>query len=105
MTGYVMLMFLMAVVFAVVGILIYRGKTNLIHDYHQTKVTDKDAYAKAFGKVFLIFPSAFALSGIIGLFGGSESSIWLAVGVLLIGLIVGTVGIVKVQKKHNGGVF
>lgn len=100
MIGYAILMLLMAIVFAIVSTLIYRGKTDLIHEYHQSRVTDKMGYAKAFGKVFLIFPAAFALSGIVGIF-----SAWLAVGILLIGLAVGTVGIVKVQKKYNGGIF
>lgn len=103
MIGYVILMFLLAIVFAVVGMQIYRGKTNLIHDYHQTKVTDKEAYAKAFGKVFMIFPASFALCGGAALLG--DSIMWLSTAILMTGLVFGIAGIIKVQKKYNGGVF
>lgn len=39
-------MLLTSAIFIPVGIMIYRGNTNLIHDYHQTKVTDKANYGK-----------------------------------------------------------
>ncbi len=103
MLVYAILMFLVAVVFAVVSVAIYKGKTDLIHDYHQTKVTDKSAYGKAFGKALGVMASTMALSGVIALFG--ESAMWAAVAVLLIGLAVGIIAIVRVQKKYNGGVF
>ena len=44
---YAIIMFLAAVPMGAISIAIYRGKTNLIHDYHQTKVKDKTAYGKA----------------------------------------------------------
>lgn len=44
-----------------------------------------------------------ALSGVIALFG--ESAMWGAIAVLMIGLAVGVIAIVRVQKKYNGGVF
>ena len=50
MLVYSIIMFLVAALFTVFGISIYKGKTDLIHDYHQTKVTDKSAYGKDFGK-------------------------------------------------------
>ena len=57
-------MFLVAVLFTVLGIAIYKGKTDLIHDYHQTKVTNKSAYGKAFGKAMLVIAAVMLLSGI-----------------------------------------
>ena len=33
---YSIIMFLVATLFTVLGIAIYKGKTDLIHDYHQT---------------------------------------------------------------------
>ena len=102
MLVYAIIMFLVAATFAAMGIAIYRGKTDLIHDYHQTKVTDKSAYGKAFGKAMLVIATVLLLSGIIGLF---ENMIILAVAILVIGLVIGIGGIVAVQKKHNKGVF
>ena len=95
-------MFLVAVLFTVLGIAIYKGKTDLIHDYHQTKVTDKSAYGKAFGKAMLVIATVMLLSGIIGLF---KNLLMLAVAILIIGLVVGIGCIVVVQKKYNKGVF
>ena len=102
---YSIIMFLAAAPMVKISIAIYQGKTNLIHDYHQTKVTDKAAYGKAFGKAMLVVSMALLLSGIIGLFGASEVIAMIAVAVLFIGLFIGIAGIVAVQKKYNKGVF
>ena len=99
---YSIIMFLVAALFTVLGIAIYKGKTDLIHDYHQTKVTDKSAYGKAFGKAMLVIATVMLLSGIIGLF---KNLLMLAVAILIIGLVVGIGCIVAVQKKYNKGVF
>ena len=102
MLMYSIIMFLVSTLFTVLGIEIYKGKTDLIHDYHQTKVTDKSAYGKAFGKAMLVIATAMLLSGIIGLF---ENLLMLAVAILIIGLVIGLGCIVAVQKKYNKGVF
>ena len=99
---YSIIMFMVAVLFTVLGIAIYKGKTDLIHDYHQTKVTNKSAYGKAFGKAMLVIATVMLLSGIIGLF---KNLLMLAVAILIIGLVVGIGCIVAVQKKYNKGVF
>lgn len=105
MALYSIIMFLAAVPMIRVSIAIYRGKTGLIHDYHQTKVTDKVAYGKAFGKAMFVVSISLLLSGIIGLFGASEAIAMIAVAVLFIGLFIGIAWIVAVQKKYNKGVF
>ena len=102
MLVYSIVMFLVSALFTVLGIAIYKGKTDLIHDYHQTKVTDKSAYGKAFGKAMLLIATVMLLSGIIGLF---ENLVILAVGMLMIGLVIGIGCIIAVQKKYNKGVF
>ena len=102
MLEYSIIMFLVSALFTVLGIAIYKGKTDLIHDYHQTKVTDKSAYGKAFGKAMLLIATVMLLSGIIGLF---EKLLILAVAILIIGFVLGIGCIVAVQKKYNKGVF
>ena len=102
MLVYSIIMFLVSALFTVLGIAIYKGKTDFIHDYHQTKVTDKSAYGKAFGKAMLLIAAVMLLSGIIGLF---ENLVMLAVGMLIIGLVIGIGCIIAVQKKYNKGVF
>ena len=105
MVLYSIIMFLTAVPMMKISIAIYQGKTDLIHEYHQTKVTDKAAYGKAFGKAMLVVSISLLLSGIIGLLGASEVMAMIAVAVLFVGLFVGIVCIVAVQKKYNNGVF
>ena len=105
MVLYSIIMFLTAVSMGAISIAIYRGKTDLIHDYHQTKVTDKSAYGKAFGKAMLVVSVALFLSGVISLFGASERIAMIAVGVLFIGLFIGIAAIIAVQIKYNKGVF
>lgn len=90
-----------AVLFFFLGRSIYRGNTNLIHDYHQTKVEDKAAYGKAFGKAMFTMAAAMALSGLLALFVHG----FLPVLVLFLGLTAGIIQIILVQKKYNNGVF
>lgn len=105
MVLYSIILFLAAVPMMKISIAIYRGKTSLIHSYHQTKVTDQAAYGKAFGKAMLIISVTLLLSGILGLFGASETIAMLAVAVLVVGLSIGIAWIVAVQMKYNKGVF
>ena len=102
---YSVIMFLAAIPMCMISIAIYKGKTNLIHDYHQAKVTDQSAYGKAFGKAMCVISAAMLLSGIVGLFGDSNTISMIAVAVLFIGLFVGTACIILVQKKYNQGIF
>ncbi len=100
---YAMILFAIAVAFGVVAVQIYKGKTDLIHDYHRTKVTDKIAYGKAFGKALGIMAGAMAFSGLVALLG--EGAMWVAVAVLVSGFAASIAAMGRVQKKYNGGVF
>ena len=105
MLGYSIIMFATSALFTVVSVLIYKGRTNLIHSYHQEKVTDHKAYGKDFGKA--LSPIAFGSfgSGIIPLFDESDIAASISVGILFIGIAVAVALILKVQKKYNGGLF
>ena len=105
MLGYSIIMFSIAVIFILLSIAIYKGKTDLIHSYHQTKVTDKAAYGKAFGKALLVIAVAPLVSGIIGLLSVSHKVAMIAVAVLVVGICIGIGCIVAVQKKYNKGIF
>ncbi len=105
MLSYSVIMFLAAALLLGFGVAIYRGRTDLIHQYHQTKVRDRAAYGRAFGKAMLVCALAPLLSGIIGLFADSKPIGMSSVAVLLFGLIIGIARIVSVQRKYNNGVF
>ena len=102
---YAIIMFATAIPFIAISVSIYKGNTKLIHDYHQTKVTDQKAYGKAFGKALLLFGITPLVSGVISLMGDSGPIAITAISVLGIGFCIGFVCICAVQKKYNGGLF
>lgn len=101
------ILFSVAAVFLILGILLYRGNTHLIHDYHQIHIKDADKkeYAKAFAKAIFPFTISLFISGAAVLFGDSKPFFIASGAVFVIGLIVSAVLIGKVQKKYNGGIF
>ena len=102
MLPYSILMFVISAIFIVFSILIYRGRTELIHSYHRENVTDRVGYGKAFGKALLVVAASPLVSGVIGLLGTQNSA---AVAVLIVGLVIGFTALARVQKKWNGGIF
>ena len=102
---YAVLMFAVSTLFIVLGIMIYRGRTDFIHSYHQRKVKDKTSYGKAFGKALFAVACAPFISGVIGLFGDSDLLVITAVLTLIFGLVLGFCCILAVQKKYNQGLF
>ena len=102
---YSIILFLAAIPMIKISIAIYQGKTDLIHDYHRTKVTDKAAYGRAFGRAMMVNSAALLLSGIIGLFGFSDRMATIAVATLFVGLFIGIAMIIAVQIKYNKGIF
>lgn len=105
MLFYSILMFAVFILFTALSILIYRGKTDLIHSYHQEKVKDKANYGRAFGKALFVVALAPFISGVIGLFGDSDLLVIFAVLVLIVGLVLGSCCILAVQRKYNKGLF
>ena len=105
MIAYSIIMFIVSILFAVIAIAIYRGNTNLIHSYHQSKVSDKDGYGRAFGKALSPLAIGAFISGVISLFGENDAIILSSVGAMALGLIISLAIIFIVQKKYNGGMF
>ena len=101
MIVYSIIMFIVALAMIIVSICIYRGNTKLIHDYHQTHVSDKQAYAKAMGKALFCMSLSPIVSGIVAIF----SSSLLPTIILILGLIISFIPLFLVQKKYNGSIF
>lgn len=107
MLPYSIIMFVIAVLFLILGIVVYKGNTKLIHDYHQTRVKESERreYGRAFSKGLFTICATVFISGIIALFGKNGAIVSACLIVLFVGLIVAFVILVKVQKKYNGGFF
>ena len=102
---YSILMLLTAALLIIVGCLIYRGRTHLIHSYHQAKVKDHAAYGRAFGKAMFLFSLGPLLSGLVGLLGDSEPIAVVSLILLFVGFALGLAAILTVQKRYNQGLF
>lgn len=105
MLPYSLLMLVISAIFIIFSILIYRGRTELIHSYHRENVTDDAGYGKAFGKALLIVAASPLVSGVIGLLGTQDRTAVAAVIILIVGLVIGFIALARVQKKWNGGIF
>lgn len=104
MIAYFILMLIMAAIFAVLGILLYKGKTNLIHDYHQTRIAEEDKanYGKEFSVGIFVIAAGMLLSGIAAILNAFNK---IAIVMLIAGIVIGVIIICKVQRKYNGGMF
>lgn len=92
----------MGMIFLIIGLLIWKKeKITLIHDYHYTKVKDKDkkAYTAMMGKGICLMGIGIIFTAIINCFSNYG---WYAFGV---GFIGGFILIIIAQKRYNGGFF
>ena len=103
MIVYTVIMFASAAAFVVLGRCIAKGNANLINCYHPDRVKDKPLYCRKMGRAMYIMGVTMALSGVLGLFGETQTP--LAVGELFLGEACGIVRLFYVQKKYGGGVF
>ena len=99
MLPYSILMFVISAIFIVFSILIYRGRTELIHSYHRENVTDRVGYGKAFGKALLVVAASPLVSGVIGLLGTQNSTAVAAVAALIVGLVIGFTALILNQIR------
>ena len=103
MRAYALVMLCIGGLFLVLGAAICKGRTELIHAYHQGRVTDRAAYGRAFGRAVLALAAAPLLSAAIALRGGSARASLAAVAVLAAGTAAGVGLLAAVQKKYNRG--
>ncbi|KAE9630678.1 MAG: hypothetical protein PWP07_1418 [Epulopiscium sp.] len=107
MMVYSIIMMIAAVLLLICGIAIQKGNTDLIHDYHRSKVKESDRleYGKAFAKGIYLLAFTLLLSGSVTLIGEDTAIVVISVAVLLIGMLISFMVLGKVQKKFNGGWF
>ena len=105
MLAYAILMWGIGALFLMLGILLRRGRTDLIHAYHRERVKaeDRAAYGRAFAKGLFVISAALIVSGMIALFASSGMAA--ALVVLFAGLFAASFVLWRVQRRYNGGVF
>ena len=100
---FTLLMGFSAMIYFVLGLLIYRGRADLIHSYHQHRVTDKEGYCRAYGITMMGMAAGMAVSGGLSLFGVTAAA--QATAILICVVVVGALLLAAIQKKYNGGLF
>lgn len=105
MIVYNVIMFGGTALFAVFAILITKGNASLINCYREERVKDKATYCKKIGQSLFVMAVSMLMSGVISLFSATETVILIALGVLIVGMLVGIVQLFHVQKKYGGGIF
>lgn len=99
------IMFSVALVCLLCGMLIHSGSTDLIHEYHRKNVKDFEGYAHAMGGCLLSLSAIHLTSGLITLIWKSKAALIAAIIFYVIAFIIFLICIIRVQKKYNGSFF
>ena len=102
MIAYAVLMWAIAALFLLFGLLIYRGKTGLIHEYHRERVRSEDM---AFSTGLFALAGTLVLSGIVSLLWTLPGAVTASLVVLFVGLAASFAILWRVQRRYNGGML
>lgn len=107
MVLYSILVVAVAALIGIFGMLIYRGNTKLIHEYHMSNVKESERlqYARAVGKCLIILALMLAISGSVAFGGNNLLFVIISVAIVFLGLVVFIIAIFRVQKKYNNGIW
>ena len=100
---YSIILIAVAIVLAVIAIRINKGQTDLIINYHQSRVKpeEKLRYARDFSKGIFCLSGTMLIAGITVLI----TKVLIADIILVAGIIISIVILVRVQNRYNKGVF
>lgn len=91
------------ILFLVMGIMIYRGRISLIHDYHYSNVKEQDRhkYCKEMGKGMLTLAVGIIAAAVASVF----NIVWIMLVLIFVPIIPAFMIFNKAEKKYNGGWF
>lgn len=98
------LMTVLGLLFSFIGWRIWKKEQiTLIHDYHYTKVSEKDKkpYTEQMGKACILMGIGMVLTGIVDLITQSLYG-WVCFSIFF---VWGLIQMLLAQKKYNGGLF
>ena len=107
MIAYAVLMWAIAALFLLLGLLIYHRKTGLIHEYHRERVRSEDmaAYGRAFSTGLFALAGTLVLSGIVSLLWTLPGAVTASLVVLFVGLAASFAILWRVQRRFYGGML
>ena len=94
----------------VLGIMNMKGNLSLLHSYHKKRVSEEDKipFGRAIGLGTLVCGGGLLLNGIfylIHLVSSMQIFLYIAMALLILGLVVGIVLIIYALLKYNRGIF
>ena len=100
---YSIILIIVAIVLAVIAIRINKGQTDLIINYHQSRVKpeEKLRYARDFSKGIFCLSGTMLIAGITVLI----TKVLIADIILVAGIIISVVILIRVQNRYNKGIF
>ena len=100
---YSIILIAVAIVLALIAVRINKGQTDLIINYHQSRVKpeEKLRYARDFSKGIFCLSGTMLIAGITVLF----TKVLIADIILVAGIIISVVILIRVQNRYNKGVF
>ena len=112
-----MLTFLVSILEAICGLVCIRlgssmmkGNISLLHDYHRSRVEEKDgpALGKKAGSGMILVGAGLLAFGILmaaALLLDSTVFLWMGMALFVAGLLVGTVRMMRAVNQYNKGIF
>ena len=104
------LLFIIGVVFIVIGIVQTKGNISLLHSYHRKRVSEEDKlpFGRLTGSTMIIIGSAMIVNGVLTIIGNVlQNSIFETIGgiILIASFIVGIGLSIYAMIKYNKGIF
>lgn len=99
--GFAIVCGLVAALSFVLGVLVYRGRTDLVHEYHRTFVRDHAGYGKAVGAALLMLGGFLLLAAALSLALPPPRQVLWAISTTALGLAVFGVRVARAQGKYN----
>ena len=95
--------FLIGIIVIAMGIMIYKGNINLIHNYHYSHVAEKDkpAFCKKMGLLAAFVGLGVLIMPLLNYFIKIPIGYWVGLIVIIISVIMTLLTI----KKYNGSIF
>lgn len=99
MTAYSVLLFIVAMMILLWGLLLYKGNLSSLRPESYKRVKDKMAYGKAMGKAVFVMGFPQVLAGIIALLGEITVVVILTVVISVGGFLAGLFCMLKVEDR------
>ena len=101
MIGFSIMMWFVSIILVLLGGSLLKGNYAGMHGKVFNTTNDKVGYARSVGKPVLLIGIGIAISGIMAIVIQQDSSIFIAVGLMLTVIAIGGIWFRKIQKRFS----